>query len=65
MSAIIVTIGVDTVEDAERRMVEAALEYFEGDKRTAADALGMSLKTLYNKLHRYSSRDGKKHKWLK
>jgi DNA-binding NtrC family response regulator len=29
------------------------LRHFEGDKRRAADVLGCSLKTLYNKLHAY------------
>jgi DNA-binding NtrC family response regulator len=30
------------------------LDYFCGNKRHAADALGCSLKTLYNKLNGYS-----------
>ena len=38
----------------ERSLIEATLDYFQGNKRRAADALGCSLKTLYNKLNGYS-----------
>jgi DNA-binding NtrC family response regulator len=41
------------IDDVERSLIEATLEYFQGNKRRAADALGCSLKTLYNKLHSY------------
>jgi DNA-binding NtrC family response regulator len=37
----------------ERTLILATLRHFEGDKRRAADVLGCSLKTLYNKLHAY------------
>jgi DNA-binding NtrC family response regulator len=40
--------------DMERSLIEATLDYFKGNKRHAADALGCSLKTLYNKLNGYS-----------
>jgi DNA-binding NtrC family response regulator len=40
--------------DMERSLIEATLDYFQGNKRRAADALGCSLKTLYNKLNGYS-----------
>jgi two-component system response regulator HydG len=40
--------------DMERSLIEATLDYFKGNKRRAADALGCSLKTLYNKLNGYS-----------
>jgi DNA-binding NtrC family response regulator len=40
----------------ERSLIEATLEYFQGNKRRAADALGCSLKTLYNKLNGYAQR---------
>jgi len=40
--------------DMERSLIEATLDYFKGNKRRAADALGCSLKTLYNKLNEYS-----------
>ena len=42
------------IHDVERSLIEATLDYFKGNKRRAADALGCSLKTLYNKLNGYS-----------
>jgi len=42
------------IDDMERSLIEATLDYFKGNKRRAADALGCSLKTLYNKLNGYS-----------
>ena len=42
------------IHDMERSLIEATLDYFDGNKRRAADALGCSLKTLYNKLNGYS-----------
>jgi len=42
-----------TLEEIERTFILATLKHFEGDKRRAADVLGCSLKTLYNKLHAY------------
>jgi DNA-binding NtrC family response regulator len=42
------------LRDAEKSLIEATLDYFRGNKRHAADALGCSLKTLYNKLNGYS-----------
>jgi len=42
------------IEDMERSLIEATLDHFQGNKRRAADALGCSLKTLYNKLNGYS-----------
>jgi len=52
------TISVDydpklTLYEMERRQVLKALKYFEGNKTQAAEALGITLKTLYNKLHEY------------
>jgi DNA-binding NtrC family response regulator len=44
------------IYDMERSLIEATLDYFKGNKRRAADALGCSLKTLYNKLNTYSQR---------
>ena len=43
------------IYDMERSLIEATLDYFKGNKRRAADALGCSLKTLYNKLNGYSA----------
>jgi len=42
------------IYDMERSLIEATLDYFKGNKRRAADALGCSLKTLYKKLNGYS-----------
>jgi transcriptional regulator with PAS, ATPase and Fis domain len=47
-----VSIGT-TLDEIERTAILATLKHFEGDKRRAADVLGCSLKTLYNKLHAY------------
>ena len=40
----------DTARDAEKKLVEATLAAVGGDKRAAAEMLGLSLKTIYNKL---------------
>ena len=42
-----------TVEEAERRLILATLENLQGHKTRAAEMLGISLKTLYNRLHAY------------
>jgi len=42
------------IYDMERSLIEATLQYFQGNKRRAAEALGCSLKTLYNKLNGYA-----------
>ncbi len=44
-----------TVEEVERELIETTLEHFGGDKKQAADMLGISLKTLYNRLNSYSN----------
>lgn len=50
------TMGVGrTVEDVERELIESTLEHFDGDKKQAADVLGISLKTLYNRLNSYGN----------
>jgi DNA-binding NtrC family response regulator len=43
------TIGTP-LATAERELILATLKYYEGNKRLAADVLGISLKTLYNRL---------------
>jgi DNA-binding NtrC family response regulator len=50
------TIGT-TLEDVERRLILATLAHFNGDKRRTADTLGVSLKTIYNRLHSYGLAD--------
>jgi two-component system, NtrC family, response regulator HydG len=42
-----------TVEDVERELILTTLEHLDGDKKAAADTLGLSLKTLYNRLNSY------------
>lgn len=42
-----------TVEEVERELIASTLEHFGGDKRQTADMLGISLKTLYNRLNSY------------
>ena len=41
--------------EAEQRLILATLEDCEGDKKKAAEVLGISLKTLYNRLNEYKS----------
>ena len=40
----------DSLAQAEERLILASLAHFGGDKRQAARVLGISLKTIYNKL---------------
>ncbi len=42
------------LDQAERWLIENTLEFCQGDKRRAANVLGCSLKTLYNKLNSYA-----------
>jgi DNA-binding NtrC family response regulator len=44
-----------TVDEAERRLIEVTLEHTGGNKTRAATLLGISLKTLHNKLNRMKS----------
>ncbi len=43
-----------SLADAERQLIFATLELCKGVKKRAADMLGISLKTLYNRLEEYS-----------
>jgi DNA-binding NtrC family response regulator len=45
-----------TVEDAERRLIELTLEHTRDNRTRAAELLGISLKTLHNKLNRFKLR---------
>ena len=55
--ALCVRIG-SRLSDVERWLIEATLDRFAGNKRRAADVLGCSVKTLYNKLNRYAQAAG-------
>ncbi len=50
-----VAIGTSLAE-VERRTILATLEHFDGDKKRAAEVLGVSLKTLYNRLNSYKQK---------
>lgn len=41
------------VDEAERRLIEVTLEHTSNNKTRAADMLGISVKTLHNKLNKY------------
>ncbi len=43
----------DSIEAVERRLILATLEAHGGNKRKVAEVLGVSLKTLYNRLNAY------------
>ena len=42
-----------TIEDVEKELIYATLEKVNGNKTLAAEMLGISTKTLYNRLHAY------------
>ena len=42
-----------SIAEVERRLIVATLEMYGGNKRKTADILGVSLKTLYNRLNTY------------
>jgi DNA-binding NtrC family response regulator len=45
----------ESIADAERRLILATLAQLDGDKKRAAEVLGISLKTLYNRLAVYAA----------
>jgi DNA-binding NtrC family response regulator len=56
-----VTLTLDvpaTLDDIERRAIEATLDYTAGDKTRAARTLGIGRKTLYRKLRQYEGESG-------
>jgi DNA-binding NtrC family response regulator len=53
-SSLDVKVGT-SLDEAERRLILATLEDCAGDKKKTADILGISLKTLYNRLNEYKS----------
>jgi two-component system response regulator AtoC len=46
-----------SIADVERRLIVATLEEYGGNKELAAEVLGISLKTLYNRLHEYKDEE--------
>ena len=44
-----------TVEQAERRLIFETLSFTDNNKTRAAELLGISLKTLHNKLKEYEN----------
>jgi DNA-binding NtrC family response regulator len=52
-----VSVG-SSLDDSERRLIFATLDANHGDKKRTAEVLGISLKTLYNRLNRYSEEEG-------
>jgi DNA-binding NtrC family response regulator len=55
-STLSISVGM-AVAEAQRRLILATLEGFSGDKKKAAEVLGISLKTLYNRLTEYRAAD--------
>ncbi len=49
-----VTVGTSAA-DAERQLILKTLAHFGGDKQKAAEVLGISVKTLYNRLNAYKN----------
>jgi two-component system, NtrC family, response regulator HydG len=44
-----------SIREVEKDLIQITLDHCQGDKRAAAAMLGVSLKTLYNRLNEYSS----------
>ena len=42
-----------SIREVEKTLIEKTLEHFDGNKKLTAEALGISLKTLYNRLCEY------------
>ena len=42
-----------TLHELEKKYIMTSLDFFEGNKTRVAKALGITIKTLYNKLHEY------------
>ncbi len=43
----------ESLESAEKRFIEATLEYFDGNKTQAAKVLNIGLSTLHNKINQW------------
>jgi DNA-binding NtrC family response regulator len=53
-SSLMLRVGISMAE-MERRLILATLDQFEGNKLKVADVLGISVKTLYNRLREYKT----------
>jgi DNA-binding NtrC family response regulator len=50
-------IKIQSLQDAEKETIKAALEYSRGNKREAAEILKVSERTLYRKIREYNLED--------
>jgi len=57
-NGVMITPGM-TVDEAEQKLIMATLDSAGGNKTRAAEMLGISLKTLHNKLNRFKEADTK------
>ncbi len=48
-----------SIREVEKSLIEKTLDHFDGNKKMAADALGISTKTLYNRLKDYETQPSK------
>lgn len=48
---------ISTLAELEQQHILRALAIYEGNKTKAAQALGVTIKTLYNKIHQYGLKD--------
>ena len=46
-----------SLDEVERELILRTIEFAGGNKSRAAEILGVSLKTLYNRLERYQGKD--------
>lgn len=54
----VLTVPADlSIAEMEKRLIRAALDRFSGDRKQAAEALGISERTLYNRLKEYRKDD--------
>jgi DNA-binding NtrC family response regulator len=52
-----VSIGGSSLSDVEREMIYRTIEFAGGNKTKAAEMLGISLRTLYNRLERLDGKE--------
>ena len=56
-ASLVVRVGT-RIDEVEKRLILATLEHCAGDKKAAAELLGISVKTLYNRLNAYQASGG-------